>query len=128
MDTVTEYEAAIAIMRLGGIGIIHKNMDIETQVLQCKKVKNQNQEWLLIQLQLNLNKHFKMQKILWLPKFLVFLLLMTTIFLVGILTNRDMRFTKDFTQKLAKDKNDSNAISYSKKGTTLEEAADVICK
>ena len=39
MDTVTEYEAAIAMARLGGIGIIHKNMDIETQVLQCKKVK-----------------------------------------------------------------------------------------
>ena len=39
MDTVTEYEAAIVMARLGGIGIIHKNMDIETQVLQCKKVK-----------------------------------------------------------------------------------------
>lgn len=37
MDTVTEYQAAIAMARLGGIGIIHKNMDIETQVLQCKK-------------------------------------------------------------------------------------------
>ena len=39
MDTVTEFEAAIAMARLGGIGIIHKNMDIDTQVLQCKKVK-----------------------------------------------------------------------------------------
>ena len=39
MDTVTEYQAAIAMARLGGIGIIHKNMDIESQVLQCQKVK-----------------------------------------------------------------------------------------
>jgi IMP dehydrogenase len=39
MDTVTEYSAAIAMARLGGIGIIHKNMDIASQVLQVKKVK-----------------------------------------------------------------------------------------
>jgi len=39
MDTVTEYRAAIAMARLGGIGIIHKNMDIETQCKQITKVK-----------------------------------------------------------------------------------------
>lgn len=39
MDTVTEYRTAIAMARLGGIGIIHKNMDIATQVEQIKRVK-----------------------------------------------------------------------------------------
>ncbi len=39
MDTVTEYRTAIALARLGGIGIIHKNMDIKTQAFQVKKVK-----------------------------------------------------------------------------------------
>ncbi|WP_304382822.1 IMP dehydrogenase, partial [uncultured Helicobacter sp.] len=39
MDTVTEYRTAIAMARLGGIGIIHKNMDIASQVEQIKRVK-----------------------------------------------------------------------------------------
>ncbi len=49
MDSVTEYRAAIALARLGAIGIIHKNMDIQTQCKQIKKVKKVKVELLLIQ-------------------------------------------------------------------------------
>ncbi|MBY0540411.1 MAG: IMP dehydrogenase [Arcobacteraceae bacterium] len=126
MDTVTEYEAAIAMARLGGIGIIHKNMDIEAQVLQCKKVKKSESGMIIDPI--TIKPHQTLQdaedimasyKISGVP------VVDDNGILVGILTNRDMRFTKDFTHK-AIDKMTVMPLVTAKEGTTLEEAAEVM--
>lgn len=126
MDTVTEYEAAIAMARLGGIGIIHKNMDIETQVLQCKKVKKSESGMILDPITVKPEQTIQdAEDIMASYKISGVPVVDENNILVGILTNRDMRFTKDFTQK-AKDKMTAMPLITACEGTTLEEAADVM--
>ncbi len=126
MDTVTEYEAAIAMARLGGIGIIHKNMDIETQVLQCKKVKKSESGMIIDPITVKPDQTLQdAEDIMASYKISGVPVVDDNNILVGILTNRDMRFTKDFTQK-AKDKMTTMPLVTAKEGTTLEEAADVM--
>ena len=126
MDTVTEYEAAIAMARLGGIGIIHKNMDIETQVLQCKKVKKSESGMIIDPITVKPDQTLQdAEDIIASYKISGVPVVDDNNILVGILTNRDMRFTKDFTQK-AKDKMTAMPLVTAKEGTTLEEAADVM--
>ena len=126
MDTVTEYEAAIAMARLGGIGIIHKNMDIETQVLQCKKVKKSESGMIIDPITVRPEQTIQdAEDIMASYKISGVPVVDDNNVLVGILTNRDMRFTKDFTQK-AKDKMTAMPLVTAKEGTTLEEAADVM--
>ena len=126
MDTVTEYEAAIAMARLGGIGIIHKNMDIETQVLQCKKVKKSESGMIIDPITVKPDQTLQdAEDIMASYKISGVPVVNDDNILVGILTNRDMRFTKDFTQK-AKDKMTVMPLITASEGTTLEEAADVM--
>jgi IMP dehydrogenase len=126
MDTVTEYEAAIAMARLGGIGIIHKNMDIETQVLQCKKVKKSESGMIIDPITVKPDQTLQdAEDIMASYKISGVPVVDDNNILVGILTNRDMRFTKDFTQK-AKDKMTVMPLITASEGTTLEEAADVM--
>ena len=126
MDTVTEYEAAIAMARLGGIGIIHKNMDIETQVLQCKKVKKSESGMIIDPITVKPDQTLQdAEDIMASYKISGVPVVDDNNILVGILTNRDMRFTKDFTQK-AVDKMTVMPLVTAKEGTTLEEAAEVM--
>ena len=128
MDTVTEYEAAIAMARLGGIGIIHKNMDVATQALQVKKVKKSTSGIIIDPISVspdqtledaeNIMTEFKISGVPVVDKDNV---------LLGILTNRDMRFVKDFSQLSANVMTKMPLIT-GKSGTTLEEAADVMHK
>jgi len=128
MDTVTEYEAAIAMARLGGIGIIHKNMDIVTQALQVKKVKKSTSGIIIDPICVspkqtledaeNIMKEYKISGVPVVDENNV---------LLGILTNRDMRFVKNFTQ-LAGNVMTKMPLIIGQKGTTLAEAAEVMHK
>jgi IMP dehydrogenase len=126
MDTVTEYRAAIAMARLGGIGVVHKNMDIESQVLQITKVKK-SESGIIID-PVSVKPHQTLQdaedlmreyKISGVP------VVDDTNTLLGILTNRDMRFIKDFSQK-AGDIMTKMPLITASKGITLEEATDIM--
>ncbi len=126
MDTVTEYKAAIAMARLGGIGIIHKNMDIETQVLQCKKVKKSESGMIIDPITIKPEQTLQdAEDIMASYKISGVPVVDENNILVGILTNRDMRFTKDFTKK-AVEKMTKMPLVTAKEGTTLDEAADVM--
>ena len=128
MDTVTEYRAAIAMARLGGIGIIHKNMDIETQCKQVKKVKKSESGIIIDPIYVHpdatladaeaLMKEFKISGVPVVDGHNK---------LLGILTNRDMRFEKDM-RKRADEVMTKMPLVTAKKGISLDEAADIMHK
>lgn len=126
MDTVTEYEAAIVMARLGGIGIIHKNMDIEAQVLQCKKVKKSESGMIIDPITIKPSQTLQdAEDIMATYKISGVPVIDDNGILIGILTNRDMRFTKDFGEKVV-NKMTKMPLITAREGTTLEEAADII--
>ncbi len=126
MDTVTEYQAAIAMARLGGIGIIHKNMDIETQVLQCKKVKKSESGMILDPITVRPEQTIQdAEDIMASYKISGVPVVDENNILVGILTNRDMRFTKDY-RFTASEKMTKMPLITAKEGTTLEQAAEIM--
>ncbi|WP_457749508.1 IMP dehydrogenase [Sulfurimonas sp.] len=126
MDTVTEYRAAIAMARLGGIGIIHKNMDIQTQCKQVKKVKKSESGIIIDPIYVHpdatladaeaLMKEFKISGVPVVDGHNK---------LLGILTNRDMRFEKDM-RKRADEVMTKMPLITAKKGISLDEAADIM--
>jgi len=126
MDTVTEYRAAIAMARLGGIGIIHKNMDIATQCKQVKKVKKSESGIIIDPIYVHpdatladaeaLMKEFKISGVPVVDGHNK---------LLGILTNRDMRFEKDM-RKRADEVMTKMPLITAKQGISLDEAADIM--
>jgi len=126
MDTVTEYRAAIAMARLGGIGIIHKNMDEETQAKQVKMVKKSENGIIIdpvyVQPSATLADALEIMdevRISGLP------VVDDHHKLIGILTNRDMRFETDMGQRVEDVMTRAPLITV-KQGTTLEEAAEIM--
>ncbi|WP_024953783.1 IMP dehydrogenase [Sulfurospirillum arcachonense] len=125
MDTVTEHRAAIMMARLGGIGIVHKNMDIESQAREIKRVKKSESGIIIdpisvkadatIQEALNLMKEYRISGV---P------VVDDKNILIGILTNRDLRFETEFEKKVAQVMTEMPLITV-KKGTTLDEAEDI---
>ncbi len=127
MDTVTEYELAIAIAREGGIGMIHKNLSIAEQALHVDRVKRSEHGVITDPFFLSpantledANNLMRKYRISGVP-------ITVDGKLVGIITNRDLRFETDFSQKISDVMTSENLIT-AKQGTTLEEAQKILCK
>ncbi len=127
MDTVTESTMAIAIAREGGIGVIHKNMTIEEQATEVDKVKRSENGVITDPFYLhpqstaqdaeNLMRKYKISGV---P------ICEDDGTLVGILTNRDMRFMTDFSVKIADVMTPKEKLVTAMSGTTLDEAKKIL--
>ena len=127
MDTVTEHRMAIAMARQGGIGIIHKNMSIEAQAEEVDKVKRSENG--VITDPFSLSEEHTLQdaddlmgkvRISGIP-------ITRDGKLVGIITNRDLKFERDFTKKIKESMTSENLIT-AREGITLEEAKQILAK
>ena len=121
MDTVTEHRMAIAMARQGGIGIIHKNMSIEQQAEEVDKVKRSENGVITDPFYLSPEHTLEDANNL-MAKFRISGVPITENGkLVGIITNRDLKFETDFTKKIKESMTSENLITVPT-GTTLEEA------
>jgi len=127
MDTVTETRMAIAVAREGGIGILHKNMSIEQQANMVDRVKRSEHGVITdpfflapdnkIQDALDIMEHYRISGV---P-------ITEGRKLVGIITNRDIRFETDFTQSI-KEVMTSERLVTAPVGTTMDEAMELLRK
>ncbi|MDI3533745.1 MAG: dehydrogenase [Thermosediminibacterales bacterium] len=125
MDTVTEARLAIAIAREGGIGIIHKNMSIEQQKIEVDKVKRSEHGVIVDPFYLSPDHHIYDALELMERYHISGVPIAEKGKLVGILTNRDLRFEDDLTKKISEVMTKDNLIT-APEGTTLEEAKQIL--
>lgn len=128
MDTVTDYRLAIALAREGGIGIIHKNMPIEDQAEQVRKVKRSESGMIIDPITLTKDHSIadalalmKSHKIGGIP------IIDNNSKLIGILTNRDLRFQDELSQPI-ENLMTSNGLITAPVGTNLDSARHILQK
>ncbi len=127
MDTVTEHRMAIAMARQGGIGIIHKNMTIEQQAEEVDKVKRSENGVITDPFYLSPEHTLEDANNL-MAKFRISGVPITEgKKLVGIITNRDLKFETDFTKKI-KESMTSEGLVTAQEGITLDEAKQILAK
>ena len=127
MDTVTEHRMAIAMARQGGIGIIHKNMSIEAQAEEVDKVKRSENGVITDPFSLS-PEHTLEDADNLMAKFRISGVPITEgRRLVGIITNRDLKFETDFSKKI-KESMTSEGLITAKEGITLDEAKKILAK
>ena len=127
MDTVTEHRMAIAMSRQGGIGIIHKNMSIQEQAEEVDKVKRSENGVITDPFYLSPDNTLEEANNL-MAKFRISGVPITENGkLVGIITNRDLKFEEDFSKKIKESMTSENLIT-AKEGITLEEAKKILAK
>lgn len=126
MDTVTEHRMAIAMARQGGIGVIHKNMSIEEQAEEVDKVKRSENGVITDPFYLSpehtlhdANELMAKYRISGVP------IVLNGKKLVGIITNRDLKFETDFSRKI-KECMTTEGLITAKEGITLEEAKTIL--
>ena len=127
MDTVSEYRMAIALSREGGLSVIHRNLTIEEQAAEVEKVKRSQSGMIIDPVTLGLgapvNKAMEIMR-----NFRISGIPITeNEKLVGILTNRDLRFIEDFDQPVERLMTKENLIT-APEGTTLDEAKKILQK
>ncbi len=125
MDTVTEHRAAIKMARLGGIGIIHKNMDIKAQAREIQRVKKSESGIIIDPVSVHFDSSVREAadimseyRISGVP------VINDDDILIGILTNRDLRFETIFDKKVGEVMTPMPLITVSK-GTTLDQAEEI---
>ena len=125
MDTVTEHRMAIAMARQGGIGIIHKNMSIEEQAEEVDKVKRSENGVITDPFSLS-PEHTIQDADDLMAKYRISGVPITEgTKLVGIITNRDLKFETDYSKKI-KESMTSEGLVTAKEGITLEEAKQIL--
>ncbi|OOB79257.1 MAG: IMP dehydrogenase, partial [Epulopiscium sp. Nuni2H_MBin003] len=127
MDTVTEANMAIAIARQGGIGIIHKNMSIQKQADEVDKVKRSENGVITDPFFLSQN-HYVYEANDLMAKYRISGVPITENGkLVGILTNRDLRFETNYNKKIYEVMTSNNLVTVPE-GTTLNDAKELLAK
>lgn len=127
MDTVTEHRMAIAMARQGGIGIIHKNMSVAAQAEEVDKVKRSENGVITDPFSLS-PEHTLQDADNLMGKFRISGVPVTEHGkLVGIITNRDLKFEEDFSRKI-KESMTSEGLVTAREGITLEEAKTILAK
>lgn len=126
MDTVTEARMAIAVARQGGIGIIHKNMSIRRQAEEVDRVKRSESGVIVDPFYLTPEKPISEAEAL-MSKYKIsgVPIVDNQRRLVGIITNRDLRFVKDYTRKI-EDVMTSDGLVTAPVGTTVDEAKEAL--
>ena len=126
MDTVTESRMAIAIAREGGIGVLHKNMTIEQQALKVRKVKRAESGMILDPVTLPISALVKDAKAN-MREFSIggIPIVDAAGKLLGIVTNRDLRFEKNNDRPIAEVMTSENLVT-AKEGTSMEQAEDIL--
>lgn len=129
MDTVTEADLAIAMALEGGLGFIHKNMTKEAQAAQVRKVKRSQSGMIIDPITLNINSTaqdaeniMREYKIGGIP------VIDENKKLIGIITNRDLRFLKDYQTPVSDIMTKESLITAEENNISLEKAEDILHK
>ena len=126
MDTVTESKLAIALAQQGGIGVIHKNMTIPEQALQVRKVKRSESGMILDPVTLHENALVKDARLSMKENSIGGIPIINDHkILVGIVTNRDLRFEKNLNRPIREVMTSKDVVT-ALDGTTLSEAEDIL--